>query len=351
MARRGPARVPGGRLLARVREELAAGWPAGLTVLHGDDLYHLDRAQRELLAALRPDDDSAFAVTNFGDEKVDLSTVVAAARSLGMFASRRVVLVRDVAALTGEVAALTDYAKSPPPDSFLIVRAPTLDKRRKLHKTLATGGRLLHFEAAPAGDVGRWIADLAPLAAEAGVRLDADAATFLAQACGGDLYRVEGELAKLAVGAAEGRGGKIGLETVRELAAGSGLSSGWEVADAILLRDLAAGLGAVRRVVDAGDEPLRILGALAYRARTMLTAKAMLEAGVPFRQVLSATRAWPYQDQLKRGLARYSIDELLAFPVALLEADRTLKSRAIDPGAVLESLVARMVDGDVAKGV
>jgi hypothetical protein len=37
--------------------------------------------------------------------------------------------------------------------------------------------------------------------------------------------------------------------------------------------------------------------------------------------------------------------ELLAFPAGLLEADRALKSRAIDPRAVLESLVDRLTGG------
>jgi len=347
--RRAPAKMPGSRLLARVRKELDEGWPAGLTVLHGDDLYHLDRAQRALLEALRPPDDAAFGVTTFGEEKVDLAAVVGAARSMGMFANRRVVLVREVSALQGEVTALTDYAAAPPPGSFLLVRAPTLDKRRKLHKALAGSGRLLHFEGAADGDVGRWMADLKLLADEAGLQLDAAASAFLAQACGGDLYRVESELAKLAV-SSDVAGGKIGVETVRELAAGSGLLSGWAVADAVLARDATAALQAVRRLVDAGEEPLRIVGGLAYRARTMLTAKAMLDAGVPLRQVVTAARAWAYQDQLQRGLARYSVDELLAFPGCLLEADRSLKSRSIDPGAVLESLVARMVGGRAGKG-
>ena len=38
--------------MAALEKAIAAGWPAGLTVLAGDDAYHLDRAQQALLAAL-----------------------------------------------------------------------------------------------------------------------------------------------------------------------------------------------------------------------------------------------------------------------------------------------------------
>ena len=61
------------------------------------------------------------------------AAVVTAVRSVGMFSPRRVVLVKDVTALDGDPDVLKSYAKSPPPESYLLVRAPTLDKRRKLH--------------------------------------------------------------------------------------------------------------------------------------------------------------------------------------------------------------------------
>ena len=75
----------------------------------------------------------------------------------------------------------------------------------------------------------------------------------------------------------------------------------------------------------------------------MLQAKAMLARGVPGDKVVAAARAWGYRDSFIKGLSRYSVEELLAFPVRLLEADRCLKSRSLDPRAVLESLVSDLI--------
>ena len=140
---------------------------------------------------------------------------------------------------------------------------------------------------------------------------------LLADVCGGDLYRVSTELAKLS--AWLGGKAKAGVPDLRETLAGEGALSGWELANAIFDRDRSRALEAARLLVDSGDEPLRVIGGLAWRARKALGS---------------------------RDRSRYSQDELLAFPSHLLTADRALKSRQIGPHAVLESLVDRLVGKD-----
>jgi DNA polymerase-3 subunit delta len=335
-ARRGRRAIPPGAQLSEVRRRLKQGWPAGLTVLIGDDAYHMDRAQRALLETLAPGGPSDFALTLFGEDKVDLSVVVSAARSVGMFAERRVVFVRDAGLLEGEPEGLLEYAGNPPAESYLLVRAASLDQRRKLHKALATAGQTLRFEVPDFFDPGKLIAEVGTMARERGVALENDAAALLAQLHGTDLYRVAAELEKLRAWSA-GASERIDVARLRELVSSGGLISGWEVADAVVARDRAAGLTAARRLVDGGDEPIRIVGGLAWRARLMLKAKALLEAGQDPGPVVR--RAWGFQDAMARGLHRYSLSELLQFPAKLARADRKLKSRSIDSRAVLEELV------------
>jgi DNA polymerase-3 subunit delta len=337
-------KVRGGDLWRKIDKELARGWSPGLTVLSGDDLYHLDRAQRRLIEVLTGDDPSEFGLTVFGDEKVDLSAVLAAARSVGMFSTRRVVFVGNLAAIDGEAEAIQAYAEHPPPQSYLIVRAPTLDQRRKLHQVLAKKGRLLKFEGGGAR-YGRGERDVVEMARERDLEVDSSTAAFLNQIAAGDLYRLSNELDKIRAWLGEGER-RITPEIVREVAASGGLLSGWEVADAVLRRDRAAALAAARKLVDAGDEPIRVVGGLAWRARVMLQARAMLDAGSRPGDVVKATRSFYYREALLHGVSRYSVAELLRFPSILMQADKTLKSRSIDPRAVLENLVDRLTGVD-----
>lgn len=332
------SRAPG-RLLGWLRKQLAKGWPPGLTVLTGDDHYHLDAAQKELLSHLVPEDASGFGMTVFGDAKVDVAQVISAARSAGMFTSRRVVLVRDAAALEGEPEAVIDYCSAPPPESFLLVRAPSLDKRRKLHKALDEAGLTLIFELPDLSrNLEQILSEVIAMAAEKELKLERSAAAMLLQAHGGEMNRIERELEKLREWT--GGGGKIvSSSTIREVGSATTVMSGWEVANAVTERDRKRALEEARRLSERGEEAIKIIGGLAYRARVMIQAKALLEAGQDKQQVYRSLRAYYWQKELDRAMANYSLQELLALPSILLRADETLKSRAIDPGAVLEGLV------------
>ena len=330
--------------LRAVQQELARGWPAGLTVLTGDDLYHLDKAQRAILSELVPGEATQFALTVYGEQRVDIATVVASARSLGMFASRRVVLVREVNALDGEPEAIGAYAADPPPNSHLIVRAPDLDRRRKLGQVLAKSGKVLAFPAVTAQEADRLAGEVSKLALEKGLKLLGPAAALLAEVCARDFYRIDAELEKIRAWQGESSSEAVTEQVVREVAAGSAVLSGWEVAVAIGRRDRSAALAALRRLLGAGDEPLRLIGGVAFRTRGMLQARAMIERGVGAAQAVRASRLWgDATSQVVAGLQRYSLGDLLAFPALLLEADRTLKSRAVAPLAVLESMLDRML--------
>jgi len=87
-----------------------------------------------------------------------------------------------------------------------------------------------------------------------------------------------------------------------------------------------------------------LLGGLAYRARSILQARAMIEQGAPAGSAVRAARLWGEDPrQAAAGVSRYTMAEVLRFPALLLEADRTLKSRALAPRAVLGSLLEKMM--------
>jgi len=332
----------GGAALKGVLDGIQKGWPPGLTVLTGDDIYHLDQAQSKILDHLVPDRRDAFGLSIVGDEPISTGALVGSARSTGMFASRRVVFLRDIACLEGDPEPLSTYATSPGRESFLIIRAPKLDRKRKLHKALAEAGVCLVFRAPAGGAEFRALAaEMTAMAKARGVRLEEAAAGLLLDVFGPDLNRIASELDKLAIWLGPpGPAAPVDAATLRELIAGSEILTGWELADAVTERDPAEAMAAARRLLDSGKEPIVILGGLASRARSLLRAKALTEAGVPSKTVIDGARAWYFKDALAKGLKRYTLAELLDMPARFLEADRCLKSRSLDKGAVVETLVS-----------
>lgn len=340
MAFRGKSRggVSGRAVVRTLAEEIKRGLAPGLVVLTGDDLYHLDRAQRAILDHLAPGDGAGFGLSVYSEGKINPADLVAAARSLPMFATRRVLFVRDVAILAGEQDPLVEFAKHPPRSSFIVVRALKLDLRRPLHKALASAGRLLTFSAADSGADAP--AEVREMAEERGLVLDGAVSALLLDASSGDLQRVASELDKIAAWIRGAASTRVTIDVAREVGAGGGLLTGWEVADAVMKRDPRAAVLALRRLLDAGEEPLKILGGLAWRIRTLLHAKGLRAGGASKDVIAREVRVW--SEPFHNSIAGFPADDLLSFPSKLLDADRSLKSRGVDPRSVLESLVREL---------
>ncbi len=328
---------PGADVLKRVLSDLSKGWPEGLTVLTGDDLFHLDAAQKALLRSLAPEEEGTggLAISVVGDRDAAISSVVSAACSVGMFFPRRVVLVRDVEALSGEPGPLSEYAKAPPRGSFLIVRAPKLDARRKLQRELLEAGRVRVFRTPTPKESA---AEAGELARERGLVLDRETLEFLVQVSAGDLHRLSSELDKIRDWRGKEGRGPVSLHEAREVAVGDGALTGWELANAVLARDAGLALEAARRLAEAGEAPLKTLGGLAWRSRAMLQVKAAIDGGARPEDAARSVWAGVPVKSLLSGLDRWPLGDLLALPSKMLRADRTLKSRQIAGRVVLESL-------------
>jgi DNA polymerase-3 subunit delta len=324
-------------VLAGVRSRLERGWPSGLTVLTGEDRYHLDLAQREILEHLDGDDPSSYGRIVLGEEEVEIPRIVGAAQARSMFSSRRVVFVRDVMAIRGDVDDLEAYASDPPEESFVVIRAVKLDRKRKIHQLLASAPGLLAFEIGSVEELAR---EAIEMGRDRGLELDRAAGELLVEACLLDLHRVAAELEKVRCYVGDSANFRVDISVVREVVAASSFPADWAVANAVLARSSNGAVAAVRQAVEAGEEPLRIVGGLAFRARAMLQAKALLASGMGRRDVVSAVRAWAYGDALLQGLDRYTLADLLAFPARLLVADRQLKSASLPGATILETLVS-----------
>lgn len=330
----------GGALASRVLKDLENGWPPGLTLLAGEDAWHLERVLHAILEKLVPDPEDAFALTVIQDGRIEAGELVGRARSFGMFSPLRVVVVRDAGVIEGDAEALESFADDPPDKGYLLVRARKLDRKRKLHQALCKG-RVLEFRRAESESELRDLSAAAQrLARDRGVSLGARAVGWLVEACQADLIRIASEIEKLAAWVGGGPNRSVPDDVVREVVSGSETMTGWELGDLLLARDRAGAMVVARRYANAGEEAIKIVGGLAWRARVMIEAKAMLESGARADAVVTSVRAWGYRDALLSGLERYTMPELLAFPARLLDADRALKSRQIGARAVLESLVS-----------
>ncbi|HEX6852374.1 MAG TPA: DNA polymerase III subunit delta [Candidatus Polarisedimenticolaceae bacterium] len=343
---RSRAEGPWGRVVAAsAAREAEKGWPAGLTTLTGADLYHLDLAFEAIVGALAPDRDDPFAYTVLRDGRLSPAELVDRAASRGMFASSRIVVLRDVAVLDGDPEPLLRYAADPPDASWILIRASRLDRKRKLHQAVCSG-RLLEFRP-PEGEAEarEFLEVLSALARERGLRLDARAAAWVAAGSEGDLLRARAALDQLR-DAFPGATAPLTEAQVAEIVSASESATGWELGDHLVSRDTARALADARRYESMGQEAIKIVGGLAWRARSLVSAKGLEARGAPFDAIVGAARAWAWKEALRAALRRWPASDARALPSRLLAADRTLKSRQAPPYAAVERLIHETASDD-----
>lgn len=127
------------------------------------------------------------------------------------------------------------------------------------------GGTVETFDVLDASAVEDW---LRGRARRVGVTLDAPSASVLATAVGTDLERLDHELEKLAAYAVA----TLTERDVRLLVTDAVAQDVFELARAVVRRDLKTALGALERLLDSGEPPLRLHGLLVWQFRSLLVA-------------------------------------------------------------------------------
>jgi DNA polymerase-3 subunit delta len=334
----------------QLKEKLAKGKPAPVMLLLGDEPYLRDACRAELMEAYVPEGARTWAVSRYSAERGETQTALEQAQTLPMLAKQQVVFLEDAEAIEklGEkareeaVERLVGYIADPAPFTVLVIEAEKLDMRMQLGKKLADlvlvvevglGERVEDRILAAVG----WAKVLGK---ERGAEFEKGAAEDLAEFVGGDLMRLKTEVEKLTTYA--GARKVVRREDVSTLVISEQTTTIWEVADLIASRQPRKALEFVERLLRDGEEPVMMVGGLAWMYRKLVEAS----------EIRGATNGWqaaralgmrPEQAELAmRSARKISKERLLDGLRALQEADSRLKGGAQDARATMEFLVWRL---------
>lgn len=237
--------------------------PLPVYLVKGDDPSLRSDAVSKLVHELVGDDDISLVVEEFGPDSDDGDTTAAtdAAQTPPFLAERRVVVVRDVTTYSSEaLKPLLSYLEDPLPTTSMVL--VTADKGRlstKLSAIVKQVGHLINTDV-PQQSKGRsaWLSDQLH---RAPVRLDSAAASLLDNHLGDGLGRLSSLLETLA--AAFGEGARLGPDDIAPFLGEEGNVPPWELTDAIDHGDTPTALGALSRMMGAGERhPLQMMAVL-----------------------------------------------------------------------------------------
>src|SRR5438270_1425400 len=350
------ARIAAKELLARLEK----GKPIPVILLLGNEPYLRDSCRTLLIERYVPEAARPWAVSRYSADRGETRAALEQAQTMAMLSLVQVVFLEDAEAIEslGEknrdetVAVVTEYLKDPAPFTVLVIEAKQLDQRMKWGKLLAekslvvecgVGENLNERQAAA-------VAMARAMAKEQGVEFERGAAEDLAEFVAADLMRLKTEIDKLATYAADKK--IIARADVTALVISEKTTTVWELADLLASRQPKKALEFLDRLLRDGEEPLQMLGAMAWMYRKLIEAS----------EVKGVTNGWqaaralgmrPEQAELALQNARkISKPRLLAGLRALRNADDQLKGSGAEPRTVMEFLVAQLTSGEakVARG-
>ncbi|MBF0296496.1 MAG: DNA polymerase III subunit delta [Magnetococcales bacterium] len=311
--------------------------PPTMALLYGPESGLVARHAALLRRSVVSAEDEEMDAENLHGADLDVTRLLAACNAFPFFARRRSVELREGDQLNAAARkAVLGYLASPSQSSLLTVLAGPLEVRHPLRKAFEehkSAWCVPHFPL-EGRELHAWLKERLR---EAGFAVEADAIPALAERLEGDARNAESELEKLMLFLGDRR--RVTLEDVLASVGESGTRSGFALAEAVLGGRVEQALPILDHLLEAGEEPLALLGLLTQRLRRLAQGMHALRQGEDPESI--ATRLQVFWKEKNDFFARMRSTSPRWLANALLrcqEADRELKSSGSEQ-RIMERLV------------
>ncbi|MDZ7799941.1 MAG: DNA polymerase III subunit delta [Trueperaceae bacterium] len=268
-------------------------------------------------------------------EGTDADEIVQQARQSGLFGASTLLIDFDAAfqgqgGVAPRNAALKALASVPDETLVVVIDSHATPARQKRWQEL---GELDHRPTPRFGELRRWIARELD---DAGVRVEPSVPALLADLFGEDLPGLASEIQKLAV-----LDETLGEDRVRRLVARPASRDAFDMIDAIVRGDAGQAVRVAQTLMDAGEPPARVAGALAWQFALVARARGLREEQGEVPKAIAAKELGtsPYPAGRAMALAREADERMLAEVFEqLLDAETALKTGRREPGWAMTAL-------------
>lgn len=279
-----------------IKKQLAAGTPAPIYVLHGEEGYYLDELVKDF-ESMVPESERDFNLYVLYAPQVNTAQVLDACMRYPMMAERQVVILKEAQKQGNFLNTLSGYATHPNPQTVFVVvsRGEQITGAKFLKAVGASNGVVFESKKLRESNVGPTITTLVT---EAGLSIDSKAREMLVDHIGTDLTRIHNEIDKLRL--VLPKGGAITPQIIEKLIGISKDFNNFELVDALIERDRRKAY----RIVDyfrsnPNSNPAIPCGALIFNFFAKLL-MAQYASGRDINSLAAATGLYPSSNELTR---------------------------------------------------
>ncbi|MDZ7815043.1 MAG: DNA polymerase III subunit delta [Planctomycetota bacterium] len=222
-------------------------------------------------------------------EKAELSELLSQLSSTGFFTSAQLGIFRDFTTSgTDDAQATERWLNERPPDSYLLVCAPTLRANSAFLKHLKGKAKVFKFDEPGYKE---FYARAASLVSERGLNLDPQAQDHLNRTFYRNLAGLASELDKLATWL--GDRNTVRFDDLLQVCSASAAANKFALVDKLVYGDRSGALELLEKILREGEQPQVLLATLVTEYRKLYTASKMLANGASQDEAASAAKVPP----------------------------------------------------------
>lgn len=316
-----------------------------LYFLMGEEPYYIDRISEFIANNVLTEEERGFNQMVLYGKDTSLDDVIGQAKRYPMMSDYQVVIVREAQHLSRTIEQLADYAANPQPSTILVIcyKYKTLDKRKKLIKTLKSGNAVV-FESKKLyeSQVADWIRRVL---SGNDLKISHKAAAMLVEYLGTDLSRISNELDKLKIVLPVGA--EITPQTIEDHIGISKDFNNFELKKAIAERDIPRATQIIKYFVQNPKEnPFVLTVALLHTFFTQLLQYHGLGDHSP-KHVAQALRINPYfVSEYQTAARNYPMKQVSRIVGVLREMDlkgKGVGSSSLSQQDLLQELLFKII--------
>jgi DNA polymerase-3 subunit delta len=216
-----------------------------------------------------------------------------------------------------------------------VLTARKADRKRKIYKALTKIKGAGECTAPREAALVPWLRNRAK---ESGRTLTTGAARLMVDRVGPKPGLLAGELEKVITFA--GKAKSIDEKVVREVVGETRLEKIFDLTDALKTKNPSKALRILRNHLEHGEQPVQLLGMIAWQFRLIWEVKHHQITGMPPSRIAQKMGVAPFQaEQALRYTGKFSERQLREGFRSLFQADRELKGSGKAPEGILETLV------------
>ncbi len=321
-------------------------------LLLGPEVGQKDRFILELRQELAKSAGGEPEVHRFYPFDTKVADVLTVLRNGSLFAAHRLVILSclDQLASREELKLLAEYCARPAPDATLLLLSEENKAPPSLEKAVPAANRKVFWEMFDNQKTG-WVQQFFR---RKGITVDAEAVALLLELVENNTRQMEISCEQLAL--YYGSGAQIGAAEIEQTLSHSKEENVFTLFDKLVLRDLAAGLEVLQKILlSRSDEsdPVQLLGGLLWQFRRLMALERLLAERYPWEEAFAKLKIFGKRQQkaLQEAARRYTLPELQGIVQLIGEYDLRVRSaRSVMEAFLLKLFVYHVVKGGRRSG-